>query len=70
MIKLIEYGAYGKQTGRVAYVLRPSALPDPKKGFEWAEDPSFNAAEAISADGGLKNTFREAILNGYAIVGE
>jgi hypothetical protein len=70
LTKFIEFGAYGKQTGRVAYVLRPSTLPDPHKGFEWAVDASFNAEEAILTNVRLKDILRAAIRDGYAIVRE
>jgi hypothetical protein len=66
--KLVEIGSHEARTGRTAYVLRRETLPEPGPGFDWIEDSSFNPAEAVLADGGLKTIFREAIANGHAIV--
>ena len=66
--RVVESGSFGEKTGRVAYVLRPETLPVPHAGFEWREDHSFNAAEAVLADGRLKDIFTAAIKDGYAIV--
>jgi hypothetical protein len=66
--RVVESEALGEKTGRVAYVLRPETLPAAHAGFEWREDSSFNAAEAVLADGRLKDIFTAAIKDGHAIV--
>jgi hypothetical protein len=68
LTKVIETGTDGGKSGRVAYVLMPKKLPKPQDGFEWREDVSFNAADAVLADGRLKEAFRAAVRDGYAIV--
>jgi len=57
LFKLVETGADGEKTGRVAYVLEPESLPEPATGFGWQEDMSFRPGEAILADGGLEQVF-------------
>jgi hypothetical protein len=66
--KLIEIGSHEARTGRTAYVLRRETLPEPASGFDWIEDSSFNPAEAVLADAGLKPIFSEAIANGHAMM--
>lgn len=67
LTKLVETGADGEKTGRVAYVLELAKLPEPVAGFEWQDDRSFHPADAILADGGLKQVFRAAVRDGYSI---
>jgi hypothetical protein len=66
--KLVEIGQHEERSGRVVYVLRPETLPEPRPGWDWLEDGSFNAADAILADGGLKSVFSAAIAQGFAVV--
>jgi hypothetical protein len=66
--KLIEIGSHEARTGRTAYVLKRETLPEPASGFDWIEDSSFNPAEAVLADAGLKPIFSEALANGHAIM--
>jgi hypothetical protein len=33
--KFIEHGAYGEKSGRIAYALGQSNLPQPGEGMEW-----------------------------------
>jgi hypothetical protein len=68
LTKVIETGTDGGKSGRVAYVLMPKSFLSRRTEFEWREDVSFNAADAILADGRLKEAFRAAVRNGYAIV--
>jgi hypothetical protein len=49
--KFVETLAYGKRTGRVAYVMGASRLPKAIAGAEWGEDKKFNAAEELLAEG-------------------
>lgn len=66
--KFFEQGEFGEGPGRIAYVLKLDIMPQPQQGMTWRTDPSFNAAEAILNDPGLKDVFKTAIANGYAIV--
>jgi hypothetical protein len=62
---------YGLTTAELVY-RRPDRrwlLPEARPGFSREEDSSFNAANAILADSGLKPVFRAAVKQGYAIVG-
>ena len=66
--KVVETALSGGKTGRVAYVLKPEKLPAAHAGFEWRDDASFNAAEAVLAEPGLNEDFSAAIKNGCAVV--
>ena len=63
--KMIESGSSGERSGREAFVLRPDTLPAAHAGFDWREDETFNAAEAILEDPSLKELFSAAIKNGH-----
>src|SRR5579859_799372 len=52
--KYFESLAYGKRTGRIAYVMDAHKIPEPIKGGEWAEDKQFNATNEILARPALK----------------
>jgi hypothetical protein len=41
--KYFETLAYGKRTGRVAYVMDRIKMPSPQPGAEWTEDKQFSA---------------------------
>jgi hypothetical protein len=69
LTKVVETGEYGEKSGRVACVLKPETLPEANRGFSWRGDTSFSVADALLADGGLKEVFRAAVRHGYAIVG-
>ena len=69
LTKVLETGAFGEKSGRVAYVLNPEKLPEPRPGFAWRKDATFSPADAILADSGLKEVFSAAIRNGFEIVG-
>ena len=66
--KLIESNEVGQRTGREAFVLRPETLPPAEAGFEWRDDETFNAAEAILDEPSLKAIFSAAIKNGHVIL--
>jgi hypothetical protein len=66
--KFIEQGAYGEKSGRVAYVLRLDSLPETGEGMAWRKAESFNAADDLLRDVGLKDVFKVAIEKGCAIV--
>jgi hypothetical protein len=67
--KFIERSSHGDSLlGRAAYVLDASALPWPAEGMEWQKIDSFNAAEEVLNDPGLKSVFKTAIDNGFAVV--
>ena len=66
--KFVEQGPNGEPPGRAAYVLRLDTLPPASPGMSWQQLSSFNAAEEILEDPDLKNVFKVAIANGFAIV--
>ncbi len=45
--KFIEKGAYNEQGGRIAYVMRPSSLPEPLEGMTWQKVKSFDFADEL-----------------------
>ena len=66
--RFYEKMPYGKRSSRLAYVISVAALPDARPDSEWTEDGTFQAADAILADPGLKAVYKAAIENGCAIV--
>jgi hypothetical protein len=66
--KFIEQGACGEKSGRTAYAFPSSSLPQPAKGMEWRNVPSFSAADELLGDESLGKVFKSAIDNGYAVV--
>jgi hypothetical protein len=66
--KFIEQGAYGEKSGRVAYAFNLNSLPQPNDGMEWQTAPSFNVADELLKEPGLKDVFKAAIEKGYALV--
>jgi hypothetical protein len=58
----------GQGSPRVAYVLSPAALQAAATDAEWTQDPSFNAADAVLADPGLKSVYETALEKGCAIL--
>jgi hypothetical protein len=66
--KFIEKGAYGEQAGRIAYVMRPSSLPEPLKGMAWQKVENFNFADELLESAGLKDVFKAALDKGCALV--
>jgi hypothetical protein len=65
--KFVETFAYGRRTGRVAYVMGMASLPKAMAGAEWAEDKKFNAAEELLAQPNLKAVFKTALEKGCAV---
>lgn len=59
---------YGERTARLAYVISIAAMPDAANGAEWREDPTFNVADAILGDPGLKRVLTAAIDAGCVVV--
>jgi hypothetical protein len=66
--KFVERAASREGTGRTAYVLHPSSLPEAADGFEWKKINAFNAAEEIINKPGVTEIFKAAIRDGYAPV--
>jgi hypothetical protein len=66
--KFVEQGAYGEKPGRAAYTFGPGNLPEPGKNLEWKPVTSFSVADEPIKDPGLKDVFKSAISNGYAVV--
>jgi hypothetical protein len=66
--KFIEQGAYGEKSGRVAYAFKLSSLPSPSEGMTWQSAQSFNVADELLKDAGLRDVFKVAIDKGCAVV--
>jgi hypothetical protein len=66
--KYREAFAYGRLSNRIAYVLDPSHLPEPKKGAAWKEDSSFNVKAALADDAGLLRVIKSVQKSGVEIV--
>ena len=66
--KFIEQGAYGEKSGRVAYAFNFNSLPQPNNGMDWQIAHSFDVADELLKDPGLKDVFKVAIEKGHAIV--
>jgi hypothetical protein len=66
--KFIEQGAYGEKSGRVAYPIKSNLLPQPNDGMDWQTADSFNAADELLRNPGLKDVFKVAIEKGYALI--
>jgi hypothetical protein len=65
--KFFESLAYGKRTGRVAYVMDAIRMPSPLPGAEWTEDKQFNAANELLATPSLKAAFKTALAKGCTL---
>ncbi|MCP3392336.1 hypothetical protein NLM27_26665 [Bradyrhizobium sp. CCGB12] len=66
--KFVERGAFGEGPGRAAYVLDPTKLPNPSRGFEWHVVSDFMPGEAILAEPRLKPVFEAALKDGCAVL--
>jgi hypothetical protein len=66
--KFIEQGAYGEKSGRIAYTFDFDSLPEALEGMSWKKAESFNAADDLWKDAGLKDAFKLAIEKGCALV--
>ncbi|EAQ36499.1 hypothetical protein NB311A_21216 [Nitrobacter sp. Nb-311A] len=66
--KFVEYNVTDDSSKRAAYAFAPERLPPPGENLEWKVVSSFNAADAIMRDTGLKDIFILAIDKGCAIV--
>jgi hypothetical protein len=66
--KFVEKGAYGEGPLRVAYVLDADKLPAPIDGGRWDPSHDFNAGDELLGNMELKDVFKAAVDNGYAIV--
>jgi hypothetical protein len=66
--KFFEQGAHGGKFGRVAYAFQANSLPEPVDGMTWQPAQSFNVADELLQDPGLKDVFKAAVANGYAVV--
>ena len=65
--KFVEQGADGVEPGRTAYAFSQDKLPPPGENLEWKAVPSFNAADEVMRDPGLKDLFMKAMEEGCAI---
>jgi hypothetical protein len=66
--KFVEQDVRGEKPGRTAYAFGLNSLPAPGEHLEWQAVPTFNAAEEVMHNAGLKDVFRTAIAEGYAII--
>jgi hypothetical protein len=66
--KFVERGAYGEGLSRSAYVLQFSSLPQAGEGMAWHIDETFNVADELLDNPGLKDVFKMAIDKGCAVV--
>lgn len=58
----------GRRTDREAYVLKEWDLPKPLPGAEWQIDKTFNSADELLRDPGLKNVLKGVLEKGAEIV--
>ena len=66
--RYIEWMSSGRRTGRAAYALSAKDLPAPTIGAEWQIDTTFNAAEELLRDPGLRDVIKAAIDKGIEVV--
>jgi hypothetical protein len=66
--KFVEQDRNGEELGRTAYGFSRENLPPPGENLEWKAVPSFNAAEEVMEDPSLKDVFKAAIEESFAIV--
>jgi hypothetical protein len=66
--KFFEQGAHCGKLGRVAYAFQASSLPEPQEGMTWQLAQSFHVADELLQDPDLKDVFKAAVSNGYAVV--
>jgi hypothetical protein len=66
--KFVEQDGSGEKLGRAGYAFSRDKLPPPGENLDWNAVPSFNAAEELMRDPGLKELFKAAIADGFAIV--
>ena len=52
----------------LAFALGAEMLPEPQEGGHWHEVAGFNAGDAILENASLKDVFKAAIKEGYAVV--
>ena len=56
LTRYVQWLSGNRKTGRTAYVLDKSGLPEPACGAEWVPDAKFD--EEVLRDPSLKETFR------------
>jgi hypothetical protein len=66
--KFVEQGGDGVEPGRTAYAFSQDKLPPPGENLEWKAVLSFNAADEVMRNPGLKDVFKTAIAEDIAIV--
>ena len=60
----VEYSVTSGTSKRAAYAFDPENLPPPGENLEWKAVSSFNAANEIMRDAGLKDIFILAVEKG------
>ena len=56
--KFVEQDGSGEKLGRTAYAISRDKLPPPGENLDWNAVPSFNAAEKLMRDPGLRTSSR------------
>lgn len=65
--RYFETDGYGRKL-RTAYALQEVKLPAAVDGAAWRPDDTFDRANALLDDPGLKTVFAEVLKQGFAIV--
>ncbi len=66
--RYVEWMTRGRQTDRVAYVIKEWNLPKPLPGAEWQLDTKFNVADELLRDPELKSVLTAALEKGAEVV--
>jgi len=67
--KFVEIGQGSDNPTRTAYALGMAKLPEATEGMSWRPVEDFKAGDEILKDAGLKDVFKAAISNGFAVIG-
>jgi hypothetical protein len=68
--KFIEQSEYGEKPGRVAYAFEAGLLLAPAVQMTWQTVQSFSVADELIKGPGLRDVFKAAVDNGFAVVTE
>ena len=66
--RYVEWMTRGRQTDRIAYVIKEWNLPKPLPGAEWQLDTKFNLADELLRDPELKSVLTAALEKGAEVV--
>jgi len=68
IVRYLETGAYGEQTGRQLIAKADAELPAPAVGTTRKVDPSFNLATVLLDAPTFKSVVQSVLKNGHEIV--